>query len=233
MEVNDKPRPKPKGVCSGAAECFGKDAETCARMQKQEGKCTFADGKRFKKVKASIKMTIKNVNFNKLDKDAKDDLKTGLQTKFAKKADVAKEKVTVELSAGSVKVDVQIDITDKLATAQSGSGSASADIVQDMKQSLATDDVQRELLTVVKSIDGVKQAADGEIDMTKPETGVTAEVEDIPTTTTTISALPKDVHTTTTRPKTQGEMVSSARRSLLSESAFAAAAMFSSLFLFL
>lgn len=133
-----------------------------------------------------------------------------------------------------MKFDVQIDITDKLATAQSGSGSASADVVQDMKQSLATDDVQRELLTVVKSIDGVKQAADGEIGMTKPETGLTVEVEDIPTTTTTtISALPKDVHTTTTRPKTQGEMVSSARRSLLSESAFAAAAMVSSLFLFL
>merc|ERR1739848_465844 len=101
-----------------------------------------------------------------------------------------------------------------------------------VEQSLTTDEVQGEVLTAAKSIDAVQQAAEGEIEVTKPQATVAVEVEDIPTTTTAPKMVEvtdsTDVSTTTAQLQ-----VSPAHRTMLSDAVSVVAVLLPSLLLLL
>ena len=115
-------------------------------------------------------MVIKNVDFTKLGEATKTELKEGIQQSLAKKVGVSASLVSVELSAGSVKVVAEI-----------GTGAkASADSI---RAAVSTPDIAASVLEIAKKIEGVKKAAVGEIEVTQPEAVVTTEGGDSGSTT--------------------------------------------------
>merc|ERR1712224_219126 len=102
---------------------------------------------------------IKNVVFAQLTTAAKEELKSGVQESFAEKANVPKSFVSVELSEGSVKVSAEI-------RADAGVSSDS------IRAAVSAPDMATGVVKLAKSIEGVKKAAVGEIEVTKPEVAV-------------------------------------------------------------
>merc|ERR1712054_671988 len=99
-----------------------------------------------------MKMTLKNVEYVDLEEGAKEELKAKVRRALAKSAGVAESSVSVLLSQGSVKVYASFHPTP---------GSSAASSVEIDQQALAT-----AVLQAAKSTRGVRQSAQGEIDIT-------------------------------------------------------------------
>lgn len=104
-------------------------------------------------------MRIVNVDFDKLDTKAKDELKTQCQSAFAKSAGVDNSKVAVTLSKGSVKVDTKIT---GIKTSQAAK----------LEESTAKKELQSKILSVAKNVEGVMAAATGDISVSEPSVKV-------------------------------------------------------------
>merc|ERR1711871_718890 len=174
-------RKTPTGKCLGEAECNGKPRRTCHRMRKQEGKCRW---KPAPENEVKVDMTIKNVNFDRMDQSAKDELKQSVAKTIAKAADTDEDAVNITLSKGSVKVSATIDLEEKIAAMEGEADmeGKEVDLVSEMKaiksevqSDMQSEAIQKEVLTVATSVEGVKDAAEGDIEVSKPETEIVAE----------------------------------------------------------
>lgn len=105
--------------------------------------------------KASVVFVIKNVGFALLDDESKELLKSGITKTFAESAGVAENAVTVNLSPGSVKVEVLLNVP-----VEQSMGS--------LKETLMQANLDRKVLELAASIDGVNKAAYGDIEVGKP-----------------------------------------------------------------
>merc|ERR1712196_674172 len=128
--------------------------------------------------------TIKNVNFDRMDQSAKDELKQSVAKTIAKAADTDEDAVNVTLSKGSVKVSATIDLEEKIAAMEGEADmeGKEVDLVSEMKaiksevrSDMQSEAIQKEVLTVATSVEGVKDAAEGDIEVSKPETEIVAE----------------------------------------------------------
>merc|ERR1711959_151206 len=129
-----------------------------------------------KKAKMKVKMKLKNVDFKKLDDDTKEEIKAKVVKTIAKKAGVPESAVIVELSAGSVKNDATIDLKSKAQKA-GGEMKSQEEIMADTAD-MDFSGVESEIVAEVKEIDGVQEAATGEIEMEAPTYDVDVEVEE-------------------------------------------------------
>jgi len=160
-----------------------------------------------------VKVTIKNVNFRKLDAESKEELHAALQTTIADKAGVDESAVNVTLTAGSVKVSAVIDLEERIGIMEGESEGQNVDLVLEMEslkdevqKELETGDVKQELLTVASSVEGVQVAAEGEITITDPETSVTVHATSTETKTTSVdSGTPSELAASTTTPTASSE----------------------------
>jgi len=199
-------RKTPTGKCLGPGECARKPRRTCHRMHKQEGKCKW---KPAPENEVKVKMTLKNVKLSKMDAKTKEDLKENLEKKIADKAGVDDTAVEVTLSEGSVKIDAVIDMEEKIGLMEAANEGKEVDLVSEMKAmksevqgEVGSSAATQELLVTATETEGVKDAADGEIEATAAETFVTAEAATkAPTVEEEVSdASPGEVATTTAGP---------------------------------
>eukprot|EP00746_Dinoflagellata_sp_MGD_P006401 gnl/MRDRNA2_/MRDRNA2_112512_c0_seq1.p1 gnl/MRDRNA2_/MRDRNA2_112512_c0~~gnl/MRDRNA2_/MRDRNA2_112512_c0_seq1.p1 ORF type:complete len:949 (-),score=300.13 gnl/MRDRNA2_/MRDRNA2_112512_c0_seq1:32-2878(-) len=105
---------------------------------------------------ASVSFTIKNVGFALLDDEAKEQLKSGVRKSLAESAGVAESLVTVNLSAGSVRVEALINVPVERPMGA-------------LKETLMQANLNRKVLQIATSINGVSKAAYGDIDVMAPE----------------------------------------------------------------
>jgi len=199
-------RKTPTGDCLGQAECLGKTRRICHRMRQQEGKCHW---KPAPENEVKVQVTIKNVDFNKMDSESKEELHDALQSTIADKAGVDETAVNITLAAGSVKVAAAIDLEEKIGIMEGESEGQGVDLLAEMnslkaqvQNELETGDAQQEILTVASSVDGVQQAATGEIAVTDPEASATVEVTSLATKPPSISGstTPEDASSSTDSP---------------------------------
>jgi len=199
-------RKTPTGDCLGQAECLGKTRRICHRMRQQEGKCHW---KPAPENEVKVQVTIKNVDFNKMDSESKEELHDALQSTIADKAGVDETAVNITLAAGSVKVAAAIDLEEKIGIMEGESEGQGVDLLAEMnslkaqvQNELETGDAQQEILTVASSVEGVQQAATGEIAVTDPEASATVEVTSLATKPPSISGstTPEDASSSTDSP---------------------------------
>eukprot|EP00746_Dinoflagellata_sp_MGD_P139225 gnl/MRDRNA2_/MRDRNA2_72717_c0_seq1.p1 gnl/MRDRNA2_/MRDRNA2_72717_c0~~gnl/MRDRNA2_/MRDRNA2_72717_c0_seq1.p1 ORF type:complete len:2181 (-),score=416.18 gnl/MRDRNA2_/MRDRNA2_72717_c0_seq1:20-5749(-) len=112
------------------------------------------------KVTATVKFTIQNVNYSKLTDAGKESLAAGLKSTIAKSSGVNAGRVSVVLSAGSVKVDADVVQETEYGKAH--------EFTKTMKESLSKPDLSNELLESAKTIPEVVAASDGDMSVTEP-----------------------------------------------------------------
>jgi len=185
-----KDRRTPTGDCLGQAECLGKTRRICHRMRQEEGKCHW---KPAPENEVKVEVTIKNVDFNKMDSESKEELNDALQSTIADKAGVDETAVNITLSAGSVKVSAAIDLEEKIGIMEGESEGEDVDLLAEMnslkdqvQNELKTGDTKQEILTVASTVEGVEQATTGELAVTDPETSVTAQATSLATPTSSV-----------------------------------------------
>jgi len=173
-------RKTPTGTCLGPAECENKPRRTCHRLRLQEGKdCRY---KPAPENEVKVKMTLKNIKLSKMDKKSQEELTDKLASKIAEKADVDSTAVNVTLTEGSIKVDATIDMEEKIGIMEAENEGKEIDLVGEMKTlksevqaEVGSADTAQEVLKVASEVEGVKEAAEGEVTISEPETEVTAE----------------------------------------------------------
>jgi len=148
-------------------------------MKHQEGKCRY---KPAPENEVNLKMTIKNVDLNKMDETGKNELKSSLQKEIAKKADVDDDAVVVTLEQGSVKVSAAIDLEERIGIMEAENEGKEINLVKEMESikevvqdDMKKEDTTKELLTTATKVESVQQAADGDITLDAPETSIVAE----------------------------------------------------------
>lgn len=171
----------PKGTCLGVAECENKPRRTCVRMIKQEGKKCRWKPNPANEVKTSL--TLKNVKLSKMNKKQQKALKTKLEDTIAKKVP-CDDCVNATLSEGSIKVDASIDMEEKfgIMEAESEAEGKPLNLVEEMQslksalsEEVGSGETSAEILTAATEVEGVKEAADGEITLDEAKTEVVAE----------------------------------------------------------
>jgi hypothetical protein len=189
-------RKTPSGKCSGAPECIGKPRRTCHRMRMQEGKCRY---KPAPENEVKVGMKLKNVNPCELNGDAKEKLKGAVADQIAKKVEVESYDVNVTLSATKkedekclgrrlsedapgINVDATIDMEEQIGLMEAENEGKEVDLVSEMKaiknevqEDVGSAEAANEVLQAAVEVEGVKEAAAGEITISEPETEVTAE----------------------------------------------------------
>jgi hypothetical protein len=189
-------RKTPSGKCSGAPECIGKPRRTCHRMRMQEGKCRY---KPAPENEVKVGMKLKNVNPCELNGDAKEKLKGAVADQIAKKVEVESYDVNVTLSATrkedekclgrrlsedapGINVDATIDMEEQIGLMEAENEGKEVDLVSEMKaiknevqEDVGSAEAANEVLQAAVEVEGVKEAAAGEITISEPETEVTAE----------------------------------------------------------
>jgi len=148
-------------------------------MKHQEGKCKY---KPAPENEVKVDMTIKNVDLDKMDEEAKTELRTTFKKKIAANLDLDDDAVVVTLEKGSVKVMASIDLEEKIGIMEAENEGEEIDLVKEMEaikevaqEDMKKDGVQQELLTAATTLESVQQAAEGEISISKPETAAVAE----------------------------------------------------------
>jgi hypothetical protein len=129
--------------------------------------------KKLKKAKMKMRMKIKNVDFKKLPEEAKTKLKEKIAKIVAKKAGVPVEDVEIVLSAGSVQVEANIDLSSKVQE------DASEDDVKAQAAAVDLGGLDAEIIAEAKEIPGVAEAATGVIEAEAPTYDVDVEVEEV------------------------------------------------------
>merc|ERR1712224_1190120 len=111
-----------------------------------------------------------------MDVESKEELRAALLTTIADKAGVDDSAVNITLTAGSVKVSAAIDLEERIGIMETEIEGQGLDLIQEMESlkdevqsELRSGDVKEEILTVATSIEGVQQAAEGEITVTDPK----------------------------------------------------------------
>jgi GR25 family glycosyltransferase involved in LPS biosynthesis len=184
-------RKTPTGTCEGEAECIGKSRRVCHRFRLQEGKCKW---KPAPENEVTVKTTIKGVDYNKCDAECKEELEAKITKTIAEQAtDGDETAVAVETMAATrrlqqqnnkkgINVEAKIDLEEQIGIMEAENEGQEVDLISKMQaikgeveKGLETEDVKKEILKEATSVEGVKEAADGEITITDAETGTTAE----------------------------------------------------------
>jgi len=173
-------RRTPTGTCMGPAECENKPRRVCHRLRLQEGKnCRY---KPAPENEVKVGMTIKNVKLSKMDDAAKKELKGKVATKIAETADVDEYAVEVTLSEGSVKVDATIDMEEQIGLMEAENEGTGVNLVIAMEAikngvqaQVGSSDTAAAILETANEVEGVKDAAEGEITISAPTTEIVAE----------------------------------------------------------
>jgi len=125
-------------------------------------------GKRSMRVEASMKMTIKNVNFTKLTEQTKERLSAEVKKSVSLAADVPESAVNVTLYAGSVKINATIACNQTVFETEDAPLLEEA-MREQMKAALEADAVRQEILQHSLADDGILVAKTGELEVTRPE----------------------------------------------------------------
>jgi hypothetical protein len=147
-------------------------------MRQQEGKCYF---KPAPENTVEINTTLKGVNLAEMDQQSQANLEKEIQDTVAEAADEEPEAVNVTLTAGSVIISAVIDLEERIGIMEGEKEGQDVNLVKEMEslkgavqKDLGKSDVKKEILTKAKNIEGVQQAAGGEITITDIETSLTA-----------------------------------------------------------
>merc|ERR1711904_40632 len=103
-------------------------------------------------------------------------------TKIAETADVDEYAVAVTLSEGSVKVDATIDMEGQIGLMEAENEGTGVNLVIAMEAikngvqaQVGSSDTAAAILETANEVEGVKDAAEGEITISEPTTGIVAE----------------------------------------------------------
>jgi len=107
----------------------------------------------------TLRMSIKNVEFSKLDEASKESLVTKCKETIAEHAGVPQSAVSVTLSSGSVVIDARIQVPE-------GQPASS------VQTAVQEGDVSGKVLTAAKDIPGVQDAATGDIEVVEVKVAV-------------------------------------------------------------
>lgn len=163
-----KPGPKPG---PGKPDKEGPPATTPKEKKKKKVK-------KVKKAKVKVQMKLKNVDYAKLTEEAKDGLKDKVAAIIAKKAGVPVSAVIIIITAGSVNIEADIDVSSKIED-NSDETKTEADLSAEAGD-IDFSGLEAEVVAEAKEIDGIQEAATGEIEMEKPIVGeVEMEVEEV------------------------------------------------------
>jgi hypothetical protein len=162
----------------------------------QEGKCRY---KPAPENEVKVGMKLKNVNPCELNAESTEKLKGAVADKIAQKVEVESYDVNVTLSATrkedekclgrrlsegapGINVDAVIDMEEQIGLMEAENEGKEVDLVSEMKaiksevqEEVGSAEAANEVLQAAVEVEGVKDAAAGEITISEPETEVTAE----------------------------------------------------------